>query len=72
MISNIKKSLEDYENIELYFDNDKAGNRAVEMIENENKNVEDCRILYSGFKDLSDWLIHKNPSNERQVKHRRR
>ncbi|WP_417430205.1 toprim domain-containing protein [Halpernia sp.] len=72
MIHNIKNSLGNYENIELYFDNDEAGNRAVEMIENENKNVEDCRILYSGFKDLNDWLIHKNPSNERQVKHRRR
>ena len=72
MIHNIKNSLGNYENIELYFDNDEAGNRAVEMIENENKNVEDCRVLYSGFKDLNDWLIHKNPSNERQVKHRRR
>ncbi len=72
MISNIKNSLKDYENIELYFDNDEAGNRAVEMIKSENKNAEDCRVLYSDFKDLNDWLIHKNPSNERQVKLRRR
>ena len=72
MIHTIKNSLENYESIELYFDNDEAGNRAVEMIENENKNVEDCRVLYSDFKDLNDWLIHKNPSPERQVKHRRR
>ena len=72
MISHIKKSLENYENIELYFDNDDAGNRAAEMIKNENKNAEDCRILYSDFKDLNDWLIHKNLSPERQVKQRRR
>ena len=72
MIHNIKNSLGNYGNIELYFDNDEAGNRGIEMIKNENKNVEDCRILYLGFKDLNDWLIHKNPSNERQVKHRRR
>ena len=72
MIHNIKNSLENYEKVELYFDNDEAGDRVVEMIENENKNVEDCRVLYSGFKDSNDWLIHKNPSNERQVKHRRR
>ncbi|SEP60388.1 toprim domain-containing protein [Epilithonimonas lactis] len=72
MISNIKNSLKDYENIELYFDNDEAGNRAVEMIKSENKNAEDCRVLYSDFKDLNDWLIHKNPSNERQVKLRKR
>jgi len=72
MISNIKNSLGKYEKVELYFDNDEAGNRAVEMIKNEGENVEDCRVLYSDFKDLNDWLIHKNPSNERQVKLRRR
>ena len=72
MISNIKNLLENYENIELYFDNDDAGNRAVEMIKNENKNAEDCRVLYSDFKDLNDWLVHKNLSNERQVSYRRR
>ncbi|AZI54752.1 toprim domain-containing protein [Epilithonimonas vandammei] len=72
MVSNIKNSLENYKNIELYFDNDEAGNRAVEMIKNENQNAVDCRVLYSDFKDLNDWLIHKNPSNERQVRYRRR
>ena len=72
MIHNIKNSLGNYENIELYLDNDEAGNRAVEILKSENKNVEDYRILYSGFKDLNDWLIHKNPSNERQVQQRRR
>ncbi len=72
MISKIKKSLEAYDNIELYFDNDEAGNRAVEIIRVKTKNAEDCRILYSDFKDLNDWMIHKNPSPERQVKQRRR
>ncbi|MBT2620626.1 toprim domain-containing protein [Chryseobacterium sp. ISL-6] len=72
MISSIKSTLENYKNIELYFDNDDAGNRTVEMIRNENKNAEDCRILYSDFKDLNDWMIHKSPSNERQVRYRRR
>jgi len=72
MISNINNSLENYKNIELYFDNDEAGNRAVEMLKNENKSAEDCRRLYADFKDLNDWLILKNPSNERQVKLKRR
>jgi len=72
MIHNIKNSLGNYENIELYFDNDEAGNRAVEMIKNENEIAEDCRTLYSDFKDLNDWLIHKSPSNERQIRYRRR
>lgn len=72
MISKIQNSLDNYENIELYFDNDEAGSRAVEIIRNENQNAEDCRVLYSDFKDLNDWMIHKNPSPERQVKQRRR
>lgn len=72
MINNIKNSLGKYDNIELYFDNDEAGNRAVQIIGNENRNAEDCRVLYSDFKDLNDWMIHKNSSPERQMKQRRR
>ena len=72
MINKIKNSMENYENIEIYFDNDDAGNRAVEMLKSENENAEDCRILYPEFKDLKDWLIHENPISERQVKYKRR
>ena len=72
MIAKIKNTIKDYENIELYFDNDDAGNRAVEIIKSDNENGEDCRILYSDFKDLNDWLIHENPSNERQLNYKRR
>ena len=72
MIHKIKRSLENYKNIELYFDHDEAGTRAVEMIRIGLKNAEDCRVLYSGFKDFNDWLIQNNPTEERQVKYRRR
>ncbi|WP_312820743.1 toprim domain-containing protein [Kaistella carnis] len=72
MIHKIKNLLGNYKNIELYFDNDEAGTRAVEMIKIEMDNVEDCRVLYSGFKDLNDWLIQNNPTEERQVKYRKR
>jgi len=72
MINNIKNSLGKYDNIELYFDNDEAGNRALQIIGNENRNAEDCRVLYSDFKDLNDSMIHKNSSPERQMKQRRR
>jgi hypothetical protein len=72
MVSKIKNTLGNYENIELYFDNDKAGNRAVELIKDEIENVEDCRGLYSDFKDLNDWLVHKNSPPERQVRYKRR
>ena len=72
MIHKIKNLLGNYKNIELYFDNDDAGTRAVEIIKNDLKNAEDCRLLYSGFKDLNDWLIQNNPTEGRQVKYRRR
>ncbi|MDN3606719.1 toprim domain-containing protein [Kaistella yonginensis] len=72
MIYKIKNSLKNYEKIDLYFDNDAAGNRAVEIIKNENNEAEDCRVLYSDFKDLNDWLIHKNPLIEREIKYSRR
>ena len=67
MIERIKNNLGHYKNIELYFDNDEAGTRAVNMIKNEGRSVEDCRLLYSGFKDLNDWLIHENPLNEVKI-----
>ena len=69
MINKIKNSLENYEKIDLYFDNDEAGNRAVELIKNEKNEAEDCRVLYSDFKDLNDWLIHGNPNNEVKIQY---
>lgn len=64
MIHKIKNSLENYEKTDLYFDNDEAGNRAVEIIKNENNEAEDCRVLYSDFKDLNDWLVHNDPQKD--------
>ena len=72
MLNKIKSAIGNYENIELYFDNDEAGNRAVEIVKNEKSEAEDCRVLYSNFKDLNDWLIHKNPSIDRTIKYNRR
>lgn len=63
MLNKIKSAIGNYENIELYFDNDEAGNRAVEIFKNEKSEAEDCRVLYSDFKDLNDWLIHKKSIN---------
>ena len=65
MIHNIKNSLENYENIELYFDNDEAGSRAAEMLKNEMENVEDCRVLYSDFKDLNEWAMSSTKLEEK-------
>ena len=65
MISKIKNSLENYKKIELYFDNDEAGNRAVEMLKNEMGNIEDCRVLYSDFKDLNEWTMSSTKLEEK-------
>ena len=68
MIHNIKNSLGKYGKVELYFDNDKAGNRAVEFIRNETKKIEDCRVLYSDFKDLNEYLSNKTEEVQKQYK----
>ena len=70
MISTIKNSLKNYENIELYFDIDEAGNRAVEMLKNEMENIEDGRILYKDFKDLNEYLIQQTNEVQKQYKPR--
>lgn len=72
MMAKIKNTLENYETIELYFDNDEAGNRAVEIINNENNEAEDCRVLYSNFKDLNDWLSRNNPQKDKSQSLKRR
>ena len=70
MVSKIKSSLENYKSIELYFDNDEAGNRAVEILKNELNNAEDGRVLYSDFKDLNEYLIQQTNEVQKQYKPR--
>ena len=70
MVSKIKSSLENYKNIELYFDNDEAGNRAVEILKKELNNAEDGRVLYSDFKDLNEYLIQQTNEVQKQYKPR--
>ena len=65
MISKIKNLLENYKKIELYFDNDEAGNRAVEMLKNKLEKVEDGRILYKDFKDLNEWAMSSTKLEEK-------
>jgi 5S rRNA maturation endonuclease (ribonuclease M5) len=65
MISKIKNLLKNYKKIELYFDNDEAGNRAVETLKKEFENVEDDRILYKDFKDLNEWAMSSTKLEEK-------
>ena len=57
MIPKIKNLIQNYQKVELYFDNDNAGKRAVEMIKSAGENIEDCRILYKNHKDLNEFLM---------------
>ncbi|MDF2931527.1 MAG: primase [Chryseobacterium sp.] len=70
MLHNIKNSLGKYEKVELYFDNDEAGTRAVEIISSEIQNAKDCRVLYSDFKDLNEYLNQHTSGVENQSKPR--
>ncbi|WP_297986660.1 toprim domain-containing protein [Epilithonimonas vandammei] len=60
MISKVKNQLENYENIELYLDNDRTGDSVTETLKNENPNVSDERILFKNYKDLNEFLINGN------------
>ena len=59
MIFKIEEIIDSYEKIELYFDNDEAGNRATNEVKQLNPHVEDYRTLYQNYKDLNDFIMSK-------------
>lgn len=50
--------LSNYDEIELYFDNDAAGDLYTKSTLEKFKNAKDCREFYKDFKDLNEWLIN--------------
>ncbi len=58
MISKIQNSLEKYKNIELYLDNDRAGNFATQQLMTFSENIKDERLLYQNHKDLNEYLVN--------------
>ena len=48
--------LMNYTSIELYLDNDDAGNNYTELIRKQFEQTVDCRKLYREYEDLNDWL----------------
>ncbi len=60
MISKVKNQLENYQNIELFLDNDRTGDSVTEILEKQNSNVSDERILFKNHKDLNEFLINGN------------
>lgn len=62
MVPNVLSGLKNYDKIELYFDNDHAGNRCSEIILHAEPRAKDYRFLYTGFKDLNEFLMYKKSS----------
>ena len=50
----------EYGKISLFLDNDANGNLTKEIIHKKYGNVEDCSLLYAGFKDLNEWFCIDN------------
>lgn len=48
--------LENYRTIELYLDNDTAGNKYTEIVIEAFQNSIDCRVKFKGYKDLNEWF----------------
>lgn len=48
--------LKDYKAIELYLDNDDSGDKYTNIVLENFENVTDCRAIFKGFKDYSEWF----------------
>lgn len=58
MINRCDEILLEYEEIDLLFDNDSAGDSYTKSTLEKFKNAKDCRGFYKDFKDLNEWLIN--------------
>ncbi|MCW1149138.1 toprim domain-containing protein [Flavobacterium lacisediminis] len=56
LINRCDEILSNYEEIELYFDNDAAGDLYTKSTQEKFKNAKDSRVFYKDFKDLNEWL----------------
>ncbi|MFJ1491661.1 CHC2 zinc finger domain-containing protein [Capnocytophaga canis] len=54
--------------IELFLDNDEAGNRAKKIINNIHSNVIDNSILYEKYNDLNDFLCKEKFQKSNKIK----
>ena len=58
MINRCDEILSNYDEIELYFDNDESGDLYTKLTLENFKNAIDFRNFYEDFKDLNEWLIN--------------
>lgn len=72
-VSNVSKALYplgNYQRIHCFFDNDRAGIEAILQIRKEygsTINIRDASHLYSGCKDLNEYLCKRNPLREKKI-----
>ena len=59
MLFKVEELLKVYDKIFLFLDNDSNGELIKSKIQNQHKNVEDCSLIYHGFKDLNEWFCSK-------------
>ena len=71
-VANVDKAipaLEDYQEIVCHLDHDDAGHRTVEVLRKRfGERVADHSGLYSGYKDLNEYLVAKQKISNHQNK----
>lgn len=60
MFFKVENELFDYNKIFLFLDNDDNGKTVKQMVQKKYKNVEDCSILYSAYKDMNEWYCKEH------------
>ncbi|MBW8327177.1 MAG: toprim domain-containing protein [Prolixibacteraceae bacterium] len=66
-LGKVKRTLNSYKGIFTFFDNDQAGERAVQELQSACNNVNDLSYCYSGYKDLNEYLCRKLKQQMRQA-----
>lgn len=66
LVNRLKGKLSEYEKIELYLDNDDAGNQATNLMKSFSIKAKDNRMFYRRFKDLNDYLLSSHKTNKRE------
>lgn len=59
MFFKAEELLKSYEKVSLFLDNDSNGVATKDIIKGKYKKVEDCSLIYKGFKDLNEWFCNK-------------
>ncbi|WP_139423197.1 toprim domain-containing protein [Chryseobacterium mulctrae] len=60
MFFKVENELFGYNKIFLFLDNDDNGKTIKQMVQKKYKNVEDCSILYSDYKDMNEWYCKQH------------